>query len=453
MGQFMAGAAQIEITPPLPATLGGMFLRYKTEVVRDPLFAESLALSDGQASAIMVSCDMTALTEELVARIRKAITAETGVPPEQIILSATHTHTGPFIGYFNVFKTREQLQEDYSIDDFLIEKIARSAIMAFENLAPAKMGYGSGTAERCCFNRRYIMSNGRSMMNPIGVNRPDRLMVEGPADEQVQVVWFENEAEEIMAAVVNLSSHAAMLYSQPYLSADYPGVMRKTVWGALSGNFPILFLQGACGNIDTFDFEHDEKWGLRDDGYKHIGRILGGEVIKLISLSRAGQVGSLSVLNRMIHVPYRSYDQQEVEKARLLLEQAEQSGDVRQYLFQALSNLEERARYNTLLAVDDLKRQHALHPAELSALKIGDVIFVTNPAELFVEYQLELKRTFPYEKVIMAEITNGWCSYVPTKQAIALGGYETAQRRLDAEAGQMIVDASADLIRVLTAPA
>jgi neutral ceramidase len=450
VAELMAGSSQVDITPPLPVTLGGMFLSYKTEKVRDRLYSECVSIKTGSTVVIIMGCDIAMVTEEITAAVRAKVKNETGVESNNIIITATHTHTGPFPGYYTVFKSEEQVKEDRKVIDILIERICRSAVEAFRNMKPAKMGYGSGNAERCCFNRRYIMSDGKSEMNPWGVDNPDRLRVEGPVDEQLQTVWFEDMEGEIITILVNLSTHAAMLYGKEYISADFPGVMRKTVWGALGREFPILYLQGACGNVGTFDFEHDDNWGKHDDGYRHIGRIIAGEVIKLISLSRAeSEEICVSTAGKTIYIPFREFDSEETEKAEKLLENAEKSRDLRQYIYDKIKTLPERAHFNTLTSIIHLKKKYPEYPIEISAVKIGDIFIVTNPAELFVEYQLELKKRYSDYKVIMAELTNGWCSYVPTRLAIALGGYETMQRRLSADAGRLIVDTSSELIEKL----
>jgi len=389
----MAGASQVDITPPLPVTLGGMFLSYKTEKVKDRLYTESAAIKRGSTVVIIVSCDMAMVTEETASKVRTKVKNETGVEYGNIIITATHNHTGPFPGYYTVFRSKKQVEEDREVLDAIIEKICTSAVEAFNNMKPAKMGYGSGTAQRCCFNRRYIMSDGKSEMNPWGVDNPDRLMVEGPVDEQLQTVWFEDLQGNFITILVNLSTHAAILYGKKYISADFPGVMRKTVWGALGREFPILYLQGACGNISTYDYEHDDNWGKYDDGYRHIGRIIAGEVIKLIFLSRAHRKNiDVSTGFKTIHIPYREFDRQEMDRALKLLENAMKSKDPREYIYNELETVPERAQLNTLITIMELRKKHPEYPVEISAVRMGDVFIVTNPAELFVEYQLELKK-------------------------------------------------------------
>ncbi len=448
MGKLKAGASHIDITPDLPVSLGGVFLSYETDRVIDALLASSLSVTDGDNTTIIISVDMSLVTEETSKEIRDRINQKTGVDQKHIIVCATHNHSGPFTLIHTVFRSKQQLEKDRLVIDKIIEKTVLCAHKAFDNMREAKMGYGSGTAQRCCFNRRYIMSNGRAQLNPVGVDRTDRLMVEGPVDEQVQTVWFEDHQGNIISVLVNLSTHSAMFYGQEYITADFPGSMRKTVWGALGEKFPILYLQGSSGNIITFDFEHDDQWGKGLDGYKHIGRILAGEVIKLISLTRAESTDSgISHLSRTIDIPFRDYGSDEIKTAMMLYKESLDRTDSVEFFNDRLKTLEEKALFFSITGIEKMKSQHKDKPVEINAIRLGDVVIVTNPAELFVEYQLEIKKKFKDRKIIVAELTNGWTSYIPTRQAIALGGYEVKIRHLVDEAGSLITQNSIELIK------
>jgi neutral ceramidase len=449
MNEFKAGASMTDITPDLPVNLGGMFLSFATYKVRDKLYSSAVSFCNGENTVIIISCDMVIVTEETTAKVRAAVSKLTGVKPLNIMLCATHTHNAPYAGISSIYLTEKEVSDGQEVLDGIIQKIIVSAVDAFDKMKPAKMGYGSGNAERCCFNRRYIMTNGRSSMQPRGVDNPDRLMVEGPADDQAQVVWLEDAEGEIITVLVNLSSHPAMQYGQEHVSADFPGVMRKVLWKALEKEIPILYLQGACGNVITLDFENDDEWGSRDDGYKHIGRILAGEVFKLLYQSRTKEVSDLSVENKIIQIPYRKFSEEETKEALQLIKDAKASENFKEYVYSKFNNVAEKAWLNTFYQITEADKGNTNCSVEISAVKIGDVYIVTNPAELFVEYQLELKERYKDQKVIMAEISNGWCNYVPTRQAIALGGYETMQRKLTPYAGKMITDTSAELINRL----
>ena len=112
-------------------------------------------------------------------------------------------------------------------------------------------------------------------------------------------------------------------------------------------------------------------------------------------------------------------------------------------------DIEERGAIHGALRLAGYTKDSETEEAEIAAFALGDVFFVTNPAELFVEYQLDVKDRFKGRNIIMTEQTNGRISYVPTPLAHALGGYETIITRFGPGAGEMIRDASCELIEQL----
>lgn len=89
-------------------------------------------------------------------------------------------------------------------------------------------------------------------------------------------------------------------------------------------------------------------------------------------------------------------------------------------------------------------------PVEIMGISFGETAIVSNPAELFVELGLEIRRRSPFGVTIVAELTNGYCGYVGTERAFEEGGYETHRTvytcRLGVDAGRQITDASLSML-------
>ncbi|MFN2352571.1 MAG: hypothetical protein ABR497_11570, partial [Kiritimatiellia bacterium] len=302
-------------------------------------------------------------------------------------------------------------------------------------------GYGRGRFEGGAFNRRFIMSNGRSRMH--GCKNLERLQPEGPADPEVQTVWFEDSAGRPLGVMLNYAAHPSNLYGKPFMSADYPGVARAVLQGVLGHDVPVVFLQGCCGNVmcDNLENPHRTK-GLATA--QRVGRGLAGIALKIMgdTTERKEQV-RLAACNHMLHLPYRD-PPLPVDEARAQLEAHRRNWQA----FTAL-DIEERVALLTTLRIAGYRRMAPSEPAEIAALALGDVMLATNQAELFVEYQLEIKARFKNHKIMVAELTNGRIGYVPTRLACALGGYETIETRFNPDAGEQIRDASCGLIEKL----
>ena len=93
-----AGCAQVVITPPLGVNLAGYFHDRFATSVRDDLHARAVVLESGGARLTLISCDLIAPNARVTAAARELIQAECGIPPEGVLVCATHTHTGPAVG-------------------------------------------------------------------------------------------------------------------------------------------------------------------------------------------------------------------------------------------------------------------------------------------------------------------------------------------------------------------
>src|SRR5262245_6255782 len=93
---LIASAASVEITPPIGAFLAGYpHVRRDSTGVHDPLLACALYLRSGDEQVLIIANDVIYVAKSLVTRCRKRIAQETRLPEGNILISATHTHSGP----------------------------------------------------------------------------------------------------------------------------------------------------------------------------------------------------------------------------------------------------------------------------------------------------------------------------------------------------------------------
>jgi neutral ceramidase len=404
------GTFQSDITPQLPVLMGGSFLMFEGLEVNDPILASCVVADDGNTRIAITSCDLGSVPQDMTNSIRKKVNEKTGTKCENIHLMATHNHSCPTVFHardlpFHEFDEVSQTRREATRQKF-VDDIADCIIKAHDNLTPALMGYGRGKFEGGAFNRRFIMSNGRSMMH--GSKNLERLKPEGPADPEVQVVWFKDHKGDPLAVIVNYASHASNLYGKPIMSADFPGVMRDVLQSVLGKIIPILYLQGACGNIMCDDLENKNHTKLVSTAVR-VGRGLAGEALRIMS-DNFMLIEDVKVMacNKTLEIPYR-VPPMSFEKAKEKWEYYKHHWDE----FKQFS-IEERVSLLTTLRLARYKQKSQTERAEIGAFSLGDIFFVTNQAELFVEYQLEIKEHFKGQKVIVTELTNGRIGYVPT---------------------------------------
>ena len=254
---FAAGYHRIDITPPLGVPLSGYYSRRLMTGVLDPLHATCLAFSDGERKALVVAVDNLQIVASVIAQIKDAIKAKTGIPPEAVFIHASHIHTGPSAATKGVC-VKEVDSDDTEIIKFnnrcMASRISDAAKYALEDLAPAQMLMGRGEAKDISFIRRYKMKDGTTQTNP-GVNNPNIDHPIGTPDEQVQLVRFVREGKKEIA-LMNFQCHPDVIGGTK-CSADWPGLACRCLERAFGGEIEAILINGAQG--DTNHIKTDVK--------------------------------------------------------------------------------------------------------------------------------------------------------------------------------------------------
>src|SRR3954468_15437387 len=94
-GEFKVGAAQVDITPATGAPMAGYYSFRPVEGALDPLYAKTIVIEQDGARAAFVVLDLVTTTDTLVREARRLIAERCQLPAERVMISATHTHTGP----------------------------------------------------------------------------------------------------------------------------------------------------------------------------------------------------------------------------------------------------------------------------------------------------------------------------------------------------------------------
>ena len=182
---LQAGAAQTDITPPLGAFLTGSFNLRPAEDIDDPLYSKAVVIDNGETRVALVILDLIAVPRDIVERIRALVTEHVEIPPENVMIACTHTHTGP--------QTRQGGREprDEAYIDSMIRKVSDSVRLAVRRLQPARIAWGQGEQHDISFCRRFLMKDGTVRTNP-GHNNPDIVKPVSPIDPTVGVLYIED---------------------------------------------------------------------------------------------------------------------------------------------------------------------------------------------------------------------------------------------------------------------
>ncbi|MBC7319854.1 neutral/alkaline non-lysosomal ceramidase N-terminal domain-containing protein [bacterium] len=441
--KLLAGAYEVDITPPLGVDLAGYFNIRKADNILDNLYAKTVVLKTETTEVAITSCDLCVIPREFVLRVRELASVWSGIPKENIMISATHTHTGP------VTTGLLAGEIDSSYIDVMARKVATCITMAKKGLQETIVRVGREKESSIVFNRRYVMKDGSVITNPGKLN-PDIVKTAGPIDPEVLLVLLEKKPGYPIAFIINYANHVDTIGGTG-ISSDYPGVIARFFKEYL-GNIPILFLNGAEGDINHIDVKDPTP----QVGYKEaerIGKILTRAVAKILTKLEPLEA-NLRINSSIIEIPIRKPSKEEIEKAKQLLSKPVEFITQELTAFDlAKGNTEiERIYAQEILLLSQLDKE--FEELELQAISLGDLALLSIPGEPFVEIGLEIKKNSPFRYTGIVSLANGYSGYIPTEKAFEEGGYETRLARsskLDKCAGKIIIKEAIGLLQNLYA--
>src|SRR5438876_9895218 len=141
------GAAEIDITPPIGHRMAAYFDERLSTGVHDPLKAKAIILQQDKERTALVFCDLVGVSLTVTTNARAQASQKTGIPVSNIVICATHSHTGPLFDdvrrhYFHeaaVTKYGKDPQEEIFYPEFLIERLVKVITEAKANLRPAQL--------------------------------------------------------------------------------------------------------------------------------------------------------------------------------------------------------------------------------------------------------------------------------------------------------------------------
>lgn len=417
--QLQAGAGIVTITPPLGTLLAGLFHERPAETVDDDLRVRALVLDDGTARTALVVCDLIYFHEGLVAAVRERIAGQFGIPPTNVMISGTHTHTGPII-----MGHRSQ-QPDAAYVAWLPGRIADAVGIAVSRLQPARIASGAADTQGVCFNRRYRMRNGTVIFNP-GRNNPDVIKPAGPIDPQVVAMLVEDLDGTPIALWACLSLHYVGTDNELAISPDYFGKFARQVACTLGDGCVGLLANGTSGNINNVDI-HGTVANSGDARSRMVAATVCATAVSAVVAQPRRRDLMISANAARVPVQRWPLSDDDLRAAEALLDA---SDDAEPAPFSGLSFISGQpipgwqapvyAR-----SVQGIAALPAEQTVEIQAIQIGEVVIASMPGEIFVEFGLQIKATRRTAVTAVVSMANGHIGYLPTTRAFDEGGYET----------------------------
>lgn len=435
-----AGVAKLEVTPPVGVRMAGFQGRvFPSLAVHDPLWARALVLDDGKRRAAVVIADIIGVSAELVGQVRKAAAASAGIAPEGCLIAGTHTHSGP-ARYGDESTDQERAYWD-SVPGKLIAVLEKAA----GALAPATIGAASGWCA-IGINRRERVPGGQIVLGREHF---------GIFDTELGVVRVDRPDGAPVAGLMNYACHAVCLMADNYLtSADYPGFACHFFEQRIGKGVMGVFANGACGNVNPREaaVNHGYASGGSFMIAQRAGEAVAREAARVWQKAKPDGEASIVYAQREIALPTNRA--RAIGRAEAGLKEAERG---------AAGPPEERTPYHIWYTtpnpegarkrVERLKAEgDAPIRCEIQAIKVGPVVFLAWPGEIFCDLGMEAKQRSPFRPTYVIGYANGSIGYVPTPEAFPEGGYEveTASHLAD-NVGRVLVEESVSLLNSLKA--
>lgn len=400
--EWRVGLASAKITPDAPVFMAGYASRdHAFEGVAADLHAKALALADGENHrAVLITTDLIGLTAEVAEPIRERIVAGSDLDPADILMSSSHTHTGPSLTLKTEPTTKmdaAQAERQAAYTRKLQDEIVRIALEALENAArPAELSWGTGVAHFVMNRREFTAERGVVL----GVNP------RGPVDRSVPVLKVAEPGEDgkLLAVLFQAACHNTTLGGNFYrITGDYAGYAQARVEMIYPG-VQAMFMIGCGGDANPhprgeleFSQQHGEALGTE------VCRVLDGGKLKPVT-------GPLSTRLARAELPL-----QPAPRGKALSELRIGPGGWRGWVADQMQR-----------TLDETGGLPAHYPAPFAVWQFGQSLtLVGMSGEVVVDFVYRLERDLGPLNLWIAAYCNDVYGYLPSKRVLREGGYET----------------------------
>lgn len=392
---WKAGAAKVVITPENSMWMAGYASRNKpSEGKVQELYAKALAVEDGSGRRlVIITFDLIGIPRDLRNWLQTECMTVHSLPPESLLLNASHTHCGPELRASKVSlygAAAEQVSHTENYYSELKQKLSDLVGQSIHNLQPAKLGYTHGRAG-FAMNRRLPTDT-----EPRNAPYPD-----GPVDHEVPILKVENEKGELQALLFGYACHNTTLSFYQFCG-DYAGFAQADLETAFPGCVA-MFMTGCGGDQNP---QPRGELALAE----HHGSTLAIAV-------KAGLLGPIR--------PIEGSLQTALEPVELEFATPPTRAEL-EVLQQSKVEYSQRRAKALLKQLDEPGGIPTTYPYLVQVVRFGDqILMVALSGEVVVDYSLRLKQELKGNaSVWVAGYSNDVFGYVPSLRVLQEGGYE-----------------------------
>jgi hypothetical protein len=398
---WKAGAARVDTTPTAPVWMSGYASRSKpSEGVEHPLYAKALAIADARDNKlVIVTCDIINFKRTFSNRVAERVKAKYGMPRENLVLFASHCHSGPtpVEGSDRTSESdREKFKNNIEYTRELENKIVDVIGEALGKMEPASLSYCIGRAH-FALNRREKTDRGIKLgKNPAG-----------PTDEGVPVVRVQNSSGKPLAILFGYACHnTTHRPDMMRIDPDYAGYAQDRIEADNPGAIA-MFVTGCAGDADPHPFG---KLQMAKDHGQELGEAVQFALARPMMMTALAGPIRTAYTETTLHFAGPT-DRASYEK----LLNDPQSG-------------RKRHAERMIEAIDQGKPIRTEYPYySAQAFTLGDHLTVLAlSGEVVVDYAIRLQKELGGEAkpLWVAAYANDVVGYIPSVRVLKEGGYE-----------------------------
>ena len=450
---FKAGFAERDVTPELGKEKPGGYGKTYLKSIHDPCKVRAAVFDDGKTRVALVGLDALVVPRPTVLTVREAVFKKCGIEPKAVLIAASHSHSSGPTGmvlpgeYDHASKLAQELAYEKSscadadylkrIETAMIDAVVEADAERQESLC----GAGSGIEDKVAFNRRFRMKNGLSHTHP-GQGNPNIVEVAGPTDPEVGVIGAWDKKGTLIGCIVNFACHATT--SPGGASANYIYYLEEAVRGMFGDDVVVVFLAGASGDVTQVDNLSPHRRIGGEQSAQFVGGRIGAEAVKVLLSMPRGSLAPLAASNKVITFNRRIPSPERLKRCVEMVQKTPKEVGSVEWTFA-----------KEIVMLDALLQKWPTQDAEVQAVQVGPAVFLTDPAEYFCQFGLDIKAGSPFPLTFPVSLANGIVGYVPTEEALGEhgGGYETrltAYSNLEPTAGTTMVKVALEQARAMT---
>ena len=410
-----SASTMIDITPPVGMAICGNIRNDNiSRGVHDPLFCNAVLCEHEQTKVLFLVMDWAGIEAKDASSIRERMGRALDIPAVNVIVSATHTHSGPYtIEMINDDEKEADKVREYLLDS--IGKIENAVNKLPESLEQVSLWSASCEVEGLSFCRRLKMADGKVVMNWNEVDPTDVVCATGEPDKEMTVIGFKRTDGTWQTIMINFALHPAICVGRDWLwSADWVHYLRESLRTTYAEKPVVYFVNGAQGDVNHLNYE---KFNL--DAFpeaQRYGCSLAEHVDNILGSARQMKDG-LQIVSGAVALYKRRIPKEWIVWAKAKWRHC--NGVIPELLHGIPSEYYAKE----IIAMEPQQGDKHIFP--MTAVKLGEVAFVTLPGEIFSSVALEIKKSSPHRKTAVMGLSLGNCGYIPDAKAFLEGGYET----------------------------